>query len=147
MRNSFSFSIHGSDAVAARLRDFPPKLQKKGLPRAARAAMTIVRDAARASARALDDPTTPQHFWRLIQIRRGKLRGPGVRMRVGVLGGAISSKSKAHPWYWRLVELGTETQPARPFMRPALETNAKAVADRFTRELNVELDILGVTEQ
>jgi HK97 gp10 family phage protein len=147
VRNTFKFSIAGADAAAARLRDLPPKLHKKGLPRAARAAMKIVQDAARASARGLDDPTTDQKFWRLIQIRKGRLRGPGVRMRVGVVGGAISSRSKTHPWYWRLIELGTETQPAKPFMRPALETNAKAVADRFARELNVELDILSATER
>lgn len=147
MRDAFKFSITGAEATARRLRDLPPALHKKGLPKAARRAMKIVQDAARAAARGLDDPNTDQKFWRLIQIRKGRLRGPGVRMRVGVVGGAISSKSKTHPWYWRLVELGTETQPAQPFMRPALETNAQAVADRFARELNVELDILAATER
>lgn len=147
MRDSFQFALTGIDATVARLRAIPPDLHKKGLPKAARTAMKIVRDAARNSARSLDDPTTDQKFWRLIQTRRGRLRGPGVRMRVGVVGGAISAKAKTHPWYWRLVELGTETQPARPFMRPALENNARVVADRFARELNVELDILAATER
>lgn len=147
VRDAFKFTLSGTDVVAARLRDFPPNLQKKALPRAAREAMKIVRDAARANARRLDDPNTDQQFWRLIQTRRGRYSHPGIRMRVGVVGGAISSKSKAHPWYWRLVELGSETKPARPFMRPALETNAKAVADRLARILSVELDILAATER
>lgn len=147
MRDSFQFSIEGAEGTARRLHEIPRNLQKKGLPRAARKAMTIVRNAARATARGFDNSETHQEIWRLIQIRKGKLRGPGIRMRVGILGGAVSAKSKLHPWYWRLLELGSEHMPARPFMRPALETNAKAVADRFVRELNVELDILSDTER
>lgn len=144
MRNSFKFSISGTADVSSRFDSYPPAMQKKALPKAARAAMKIVQDAARASARSLDDPETERKFWRLIQIRRGRHRGPGVRMRVGVVGGALSAKSKQHPWYWRLIELGTETMPARPFLRPALETNAKAVADRLASQLAVELDKLAV---
>lgn len=147
MRNSFTFSLDGIEATTARLRGFPEKLQKKGLRRAARVAMTIVRDAARASARQFDDPSSKPQIWKLIQIRQGRRIPDGIVMRVGVAGGARSSRSKDPPWYWRLIELGTETQAARPFMRPALENNARAVADRFARELRVELDIIAATER
>lgn len=145
--DEFTFTLSGTDKVMRRLRDFPPKLQKKGLRRAARVSMNIVRDAARAAARQFDDASTERKIWRLITVREGREREPGIRMRVGVAGGARSSRSKVPPWYWRLIEMGTEEHPARPFMRPALENNAQAVAERFERELNVELDIIAATER
>lgn len=147
MTNDFTFQLTGADRVARRLRDFPPKLQKKGIRRAARVSMKIVQSAARAGAKGFDDPSTESQIWRRIIIREGRMPEPGVRMRVGVAGGARSSRSKDPPWYWRLIELGTERQRARPFMRPALENNAEAVADRFARELNAELDIISATER
>lgn len=147
MADEMTFTMTGTDKVMRRLRDFPPKLQKKGLRRAARVSMNIVRNAARAAARQFDDPSTQTQIWRLIIVREARGREPGIRMRVGVAGGARSSRSKVPPWYWRLIELGTEEQRARPFMRPALENNAEAVADRFERELNVELDIIAATER
>lgn len=147
MTNEFTFQLTGAQRVMQRLREFPPKLQKKGIRRAARVSMKIVQDSARSAAKAFDDPETNVQIWRLIVIRDGKMREPGIRMRVGVAGGARSSRSKDPPWYWRLIELGTERMRARPFMRPALESNAEAVAERFERELNVELDILAATER
>jgi HK97 gp10 family phage protein len=140
--NDFEFDIRGDRAVLQRLREFPPKLRKKGLRRAARVAMKVVQDDARATARAFDDPNTPPMIWKLIIIREARIRESGVRMRVGIAGGAKSQRAKDHPWYWRLLELGTERMRAQPFLRPALENNAQAVGERFANELNAEIDKL-----
>ena len=137
------FEIKGAAELLKRMREFTPKLQRRGARRATRRAMSVVRDAVKASARQFDDPATPQQIWKLVSIaessRQSKAVG-GVVMRVGIRGGAKSRKDKAHPWYWRLRELGSEHQRAQPFIRPALENNAQAVADRLVTELNKALD-------
>lgn len=142
MADEIAFTLTGAESTVRRLREFPPKLQRKALRRSARAAMRIVQKAARANAKRIDDPETGPQIWREIRIQTGRMREPGVMMRVGVAGGAKSAKSKSPPWYWRLVELGTENTRAQPFMRPALENNAQAVADTFVRETNAEIDKL-----
>ena len=142
MSDGVEFKLTGAEALQRKLHNFAPKFQRKGLRTAARKAMQPVRRAARANARAVDDPDTANHIWKLITLRAGRMREPGVIMRVGVIGGAVSSESKQPPWYWRLVELGTETMRAQPFMRPALDNNYAAVADTFVREANAELDKL-----
>lgn len=137
------FKIEGADELLKRMREFAPKLQRRGARRAARRAMTVVRDAARANARQFDDPSTASSIWKLVAVtessRMSKQVG-GVVMRVGVRGGARSSKRRDHPWWWRLIELGTETQPARPWLRPALENNAGTVANRLVAELSKAID-------
>lgn len=135
------FEIKGAAEVLKRMREFAPKFQRRGLRRAARRAMTIVRDSARANARAIDDPNSPQQIWKQIAIaessRQSKQVG-GVVMRVGVRGGA--RKGNSDVYYWRFVELGTQHMRARPFLRPALENNSQAVSDRLVSELNKALD-------
>lgn len=142
MANYFEVDVRGDRSVIRRLREFPPKLRKKGLRRAARVAMKIALDDARATARAFDDPNTPQMIWKLIVIKEARIRESGVRMRIGIAGGARSQRSKDFPWYWRLLEFGTERMRAQPFLRPALENNAQAVGERFANELNAEIDKL-----
>lgn len=139
-----TFTLTGAEVAERRLRQFAPKLQRKALRAAARSAMKIVQNAARASAKQFDDPETPPQIWRLIVIQVGKMKEPGVIMRVGVQGGARSRKDKTYPWYWRLIELGSEHQRARPFLRPALANNAQAVASKFISDLNAQIDKLPV---
>lgn len=135
------FEINGAAELLKRMREFTPRLQRRGARRAARRAMTIVRDSARANARAIDDPNTRKQIWKQIAIaessRQSKLEG-GVVMRVGVRGGA--RKGSSDVYHWRFVELGTEKMRARPFLRPALESNVSAVVDRLTSELSKALD-------
>lgn len=144
MATDITFTLTGADAVQRRLQQFPLKLQRKALRAAARSAMKIVQASARASAKQFDDPDTTAQIWRLIVTQAGKMKEPGVIMRVGVMGGARSRKDKDDPWYWRLIELGSEKQRARPFLRPALENNAQAVASKFISNLNAQIDKLPV---
>lgn len=144
---SNEFPLTAVDAVVNRIRNVPVKLQKKGLRTAARKAMLIVRDSAREAAREFDDPESPEKIDRLIGVqesaKRSKREG-GVVMRVGVRGGAVSAKDRTPPWYWRFKEFGNSNQAADPFMRPALANNIDAVTDKFSTEINAELDKLGV---
>lgn len=69
-----------------------------------------------------------------------------VHARVGIRGGARyrnGDREKGLPTYWRYVEFGTSKSRAKPFMRPAMNENAKQVlaaavngmASRFERTL------------
>lgn len=147
------FKIEGLDGVLRKLRELPPKLQRKGLVSAMRKGANIVRDDARTRAKAFDDPSTPGPIWKEIvtkvNSRRGRQEG-GVVMQVGVRGGArsetsnrssnASNDSGSSRWYWRLLEFGTSKMAAQPFMRPALESKAEAATDAIVTELSRQLD-------
>lgn len=143
MTKEFDIQVRGDRELLKRMRHFPDRLRKKVLGRAARKAMKIVLDDARATARSFDDPNTPAMIWKLIVIKQARAKDKSVSMRVGIAGGAKSQKkNKDFPWYWRLLEFGTEKMRARPFLRPALDTNAQAVSDAFLAEANAEIDKL-----
>lgn len=145
------FRIQGADGVVGKMRGLAPKLQRSGLKKAARRAMNIVRDAAKARAKALDDPATAEKIWKNIVTQDSPKEGAqvgGVVMRVGVRGGAGSNQyskdASGNPGgdtrHWRYIEFGTEHNPAAPFMRPALSENIGPVTERFVTELNAEID-------
>jgi HK97 gp10 family phage protein len=125
-------------ALTDRLRDIEAKIAKKALRTAARKGMTIVRDEVKANAPEdtstdADNIKTKTHIALQTSFRRGVLA-----VRVGVRGGA--KKNPDTPYYWRMVEFGTQHIAAKPFMQPALENNAEAVIDRIAEELRRELD-------
>jgi HK97 gp10 family phage protein len=146
------FRIQGLDGVVSKMRGLAPKLQRSGLKKAARRAMNIVRDAAKAKAKAIDDPETAAKIWKNIVTQDSAREGTqvgGVVMRVGVRGGAGSNQyskdASGNPGgdtrHWRYIEFGTEHNPAVPFMRPALSENIDPVIERFATELNSEIDL------
>lgn len=125
-------------ALTDRLRDIEAKIAKRALRSAARKGMAIVRDEVKASAPEdtspdADNIKTKAHIALQTNFRRGVLA-----VRVGVRGGA--KKNPDTPYYWRMVEFGTQHIAAKPFMQPALENNAEAVIDRIAEELRRALD-------
>lgn len=149
---SVEFNIEGLDEVQEKLKRLAnPRLMKNAARRSARKAMAIVRDAARANAKAIDDPKTAEKIWKNITIATGKTRNPNeVIMRVGVRGGAaqnantdraaLSKLSGGITTYWRYLEFGSAKMPATPFMRPALQSNIQAVTNSFAQNFNTEID-------
>ena len=112
-----------------------------------RKAMAIVRDAARANAKGLDDPETAEKIWKNIAIAAGKTRNQNeVVMRVGVRGGASFSNpnppntSGGDTRHWRFIEFPSVNNPGTPFMRPALQNNIQAVTNSFAENFNKEID-------
>lgn len=149
---SVEFNIEGLDEVQEKLKRLAnPRLMKNAARRSARKAMAIVRDAARANAKAIDDPKTAEKIWKNITIATGKTRNSNeVIMRVGVRGGAaqnantdraaLSKLSGGITTYWRYLEFGSAKMPATPFMRPALQSNIQAVTNSFAQNFNTEID-------
>ncbi|WP_426156760.1 HK97-gp10 family putative phage morphogenesis protein [Pseudomonas sp. TSRC2-2] len=151
MASSGSFQLQGLESVVANMRGLAPKLQKRGLRKAAREAMNIVRDDAKARAKVLDDPETAEKVWKNIitqEATKQSRREGGVVMRVGVRGGAganqHSKDASGNPGgdtrHWRYIEFGTQFTPPAPFMRPAFSQNVGAVTDQFIASLNREID-------
>ena len=156
---SVEVNIEGLDEVQEKLKRLGnPRLMKNAVRRSARKAMAIVRDAARAAAKVIDDPNTPEKIHKEIVVQLGKSRNPSeVNIKVGVRGGARipytnnddnrrsgrigkSYQLEGKVFYWRFLEFGTSRQPATPFMRPALQNNIQAVTNSFAENFNKEID-------
>jgi len=158
-----SMLFSGTDAVLAKMRTLPVKLQQKGAKAAVRKAANLVRDAAKANAQRIDDPETkasiPNNIAVQYSSRKSKAEG-GVVYRVGVRGGASShyqnTKSNRRKgvvgqvradiggttFYWRFIELGTSRIAARPFMLPALVANIDRAQTVMVQALSTEIDKL-----
>ena len=156
--------IEGLDDVTAKMRELSnPRKQKNAANRSARKAMAVVRKAAVANAKALDDSNSPERIWKNIQVKASKTKQGFVLMKVGVRGGAMSyanttanrranrvgetyatAGSKENPggdtFHWRYLELGRSGVAATPFMRPALNNNMEAVQDGFVADYKDQLD-------
>lgn len=145
---SVEFNIEGLDEVQEKLKRLGnPRLMKNAARRSMRKAMAIVRDAARANAKGLDDPKTTEKIWKNIAIAAGKTRNPNeVVMRVGVRGGASFSNPNppntpgGDTRHWRFIEFPSVNNPGTPFMRPALQNNIQAVTNSFAENFNKEID-------
>lgn len=144
------FNIQGLEGVLNKLQQLPARMQKSGVRKAARKAMNIVRDAARANALVIDDPETKAKIQKNIGVQAGKTRDKNIiKMRVGVRGGASSNQhskpvgglSGGDTRHWRYIELGTSNIPAAPFMRPALSENIESVTNTFVEELKTEINL------
>lgn len=144
--------LQGLDALRKKLRAIPQDLQKKGFRSAMRKAANLVRDAAKANAKGLDNPETGERIADNVAVRfspKEYKRDGDIVFRVGILGGArkpdvdgkLRVKQKGGPtWYWRFLEFGTSAIAARPFMRPALSQNASAATDAAVAAMNKEID-------
>jgi HK97 gp10 family phage protein len=146
----FEFQINNLSSLLDRFTTLPSKVQKKGLDGSARAAMRPVQNAARAAAKAFDDPNSPKKVWRKIvtqKATRSSRRVGGTVMRVGVIGGAKDSGGAESSYaesgsffYWRFREFGTEKQAADPFMRKAFLTNIPKVQAIFADRIQKVID-------
>jgi HK97 gp10 family phage protein len=54
--------------------------------------------------------------------------------------GKAPKQATSPHWRWHFIEGGTASQPARPFLRPALDANAEAVVADLRTQLRKEID-------
>lgn len=151
MADQITARLQGLKPVTDKMLGLAPKLRRKGLRKAARQAMNIVRDDAKSRAKAIDDPETAEKIWKNIVTqesgKQGRREG-GVVMKVGIRGGAganqHSKDASGNPGgdtrHWRYIEFGTQYTPPAPFMRPSFSQNLGAVTDRFVSVLSLEID-------
>lgn len=139
------FKITGLEPALRKMRAVTAEVTLKGVRGSASKAMRVVRDAARANARRIDDPESAADIAKNIAVStRVYPRLGEVRSRVGVKGGARPDSSRnpdpKNTGHWRFIELGTSEQPARPFMRNALENNIDKVVSVFVDDLDKNID-------
>lgn len=139
------FKITGLEPVLAKMRAVTDAVTRKAVRGSASKAMRIVRDAARANARRIDDPQSAADIAKNIAVSTKVYPRLGeVRSRVGVRGGARPDSSKnpdpKNTGHWRFIEFGTSERAAHPFMLPALENNVDKVVSTFVDDLNTNID-------
>lgn len=145
---SAEVNFHGVEDLSRRLKILANiKTAKRVARKSARQAMNIVRDAARANAKAIDDPETAEKIWKNIAVSGGKSRNANeIVMRVGVRGGASFSNknppkvSGGDTRHFRWVEFGSANNPPTPFLRPALSNNISRVTNQFATSFNQEIE-------
>lgn len=119
-------------ALEKRMADITEKVAKKALRTAARKAMNEVRNDAKEAA-PVETGLLGKNFAVTTKFKQADLYA-----KVGIRGGA--KENEETPFYFRFVELGTKSIQAKPFLRPALESNASQILDTFIEELRRALD-------
>lgn len=154
----FDVDVKGLAEIERKLKLLPNRIGNNAMRRALRKGANVIRDAARANAKRIDDPQTREQIWKNIAVagggRRREKQAGGVMMRVGVRGGAKNYRRKegkyhvggsstnpgGDTWHWRLLEFGTSKMAAQPFMRPAAAEKAQAAYDAIAADAIKQVD-------
>jgi HK97 gp10 family phage protein len=142
---------HGLMDLAEGLKDLEKDLValganegRKTLTRAARKAFTPVLEAAQANAPA--DTGLLRDNIKIVAQKPKDGDGVvtvGLRIAKAKTGAPDSTRPlnyQSPHWRWHFIEGGTSTQPARPFLRPALDANAEKVVGDLRGELRTAID-------
>ncbi|MCK8669298.1 hypothetical protein M1M11_30925 [Pseudomonas azerbaijanoccidens] len=146
MADWVKYKLTGADELSAKFRGLAEEMRRKVVLPAAKDAMDIVLLDAKDRAARIDDPETANFIPANLAMIERKALGEelgavvisvGVRMRKrGQKGG--------NTFYWWWVELGTEKNRAKPFLRPALANNREALFREFLSSAKYQLIKLGV---
>lgn len=139
--------IDGLKELQNALKELPKEIQKRPLRSAVSAGAKVIADEAINKApqgetgnlrksiyryrSRRQSPTGKETF--LVGVRKGKAKYANTsrNRRLGRVGKTYQTQGEAY--YWRFVEFGTSSQPARPFLRPAFE-NSKERAVQVMKE-------------
>lgn len=136
-----TYNLKGADELSARFKGLAEEMRRKVVTPAAKDAMDIVLVDAKDRAARIDDPETANFIPANLAMVERKALGQeigavvisvGVRMRKRGVGGG-------NTFYWWWVELGTEKNRAKPFLRPALQNNREALFREFLSSAKYQL--------
>jgi HK97 gp10 family phage protein len=147
----FDVDVKGLAEIERKLKLLPQRLGQNAMRRALRKGANVIRDAARANARRIDDPETREAIYKNIAVagggRRRERAAGGVMMRVGVRGGARPLKKGTdtglpggNTTHWRFVELGTSQSRAQPFLTPAGVEKSQAAYNAIATDAIKQVD-------
>lgn len=126
MADTMTVKIEGLDVLDRRLKELGNKGAGKVLKKALRAAAKPVKKEAQARV-AVDEGELKKAIFTSVTVTNKW----GATARVGY---------KKHAFWGLFIEKGTSKMPARPFLRPALDTKGKEAVDIFADKLRVEID-------
>lgn len=122
--------IQGMREALKLLDEFPLKLAKNTLRGALRAAAKPIVTAARAAVPVLKVPDGRRIAGALKKsIRAMSTRIQGTLVQGGVAAGSTKARGLGDAFYAHFIEKGTVKMAARPFLRPAGDTQAGAAGD------------------
>lgn len=148
MADGVEFSITGLDSLLGKLDSVSYDIRRKGGRAALRKAAQVVVQKAKEGAERIDDKETGRSIADNIALRwNGRLfkQTGNLGFRIGVLHGAVLkdggdlSPNSPTP-HWRLIEFGTESMAADPFMRTALANSISEVTATFATEYEKAID-------
>ncbi len=120
-------TIEGLDFVREQLEDFLPREAEAILRRTVTKIAANVRDDIRKTA-----PKLTGTLRRAVRSRRERGSKGEVLAAVYITKG---KGAKADAFYWHMVEFGTRTSPARPFIGPAVERARAGYAEALKSEV------------
>jgi len=144
------YKVEGLDELLSKLKTVDHDMSHKGGRFALRKAAQVIRDQVKANASRIDDPQTAADIAKNVVERwsgRTFKRTGNLMFRVGIMGGAGGNKpSEAfanNPGldtrHWRYLEFGTQSTPANPFFRRAMDKGQEATST-FIKEYDKALD-------
>jgi len=152
--------IEGLDDIIRKLKLLPEKIGNNAVRRSLRKGANVIAAKARVNAKRIDDPESRERIHANIGVasggRKRERAAGGVMMRVGVRGGARLSRTAhigtnkkgettflegGNTTHWRMVELGTSTMAAQPFLVPAAAEGAGRAVAVVVADLNKQIDI------
>lgn len=145
----FTVKVDGLAEVTRRLELLPDRVGYRALRRALRKGANVIKAAAVANAKQIDDPESAEKVWKNIAVagggRKREKQAGGPMMRVGVRGGARpysgdNGTPGGNTTHWRFIEFGTSEARAQPFMRPAMNSGANGAFNAAASAMVTELD-------
>ena len=138
--------VDGLRELTQALKKLPSEMRGRPMISATRAGANKIRDAARANlvaVRAVDEGNLLENIG-VFAIPKRRLPSGfdyGVEIRGNEKGKA---GSPGNAYYWRFIELevGAYNRPARPFLRPALQTQSQAAIRAFIGTFSRQLDTI-----
>lgn len=145
---SVSGSVNSADLARAlkNLREFPQKVERRALSKAGRAASKEIASRAKELAPIQQKPKRGQK----LRSPRGRLKKSikvrAMKRKKGRVGFRVTTgqgEFKGDTYYGGMVEYGTTSQPAQPFMRPAWDEKQNEALVTYTSEVKREIELAG----
>lgn len=144
--------IHGLRQIREAMQALPARMDRKLLNRGLMAGARLIRDEARRRVPVLKEPNArrragtlkrairagvvrPERYAATTWVRVRPLKARQIALFVKRTGKLKGADNPNDPYYWRFVEFGTSKMPARPFLRPAFESQKLAAVHQAIAEL------------
>lgn len=156
MDDGFTVKLEGIDELKRALADASKQIRTKAVRGALRKAGQVISKAAKQAAPVLSAPTrtrNPGTVKKAIAVRNSKFArqagDEGVFIGVRPLRGSrqkklgkAGAKNPNDPFYWRFLEFGTKKMKARPFLRPASDSQGETAIKTFMDSVIPQIDKL-----
>lgn len=140
--------IEGLAELAKAMRELPERVARNGLRAAVNAGASVIKKEAIAKAPELTGALKANLYQKQIREQSGPMQQTfyvGVKNGVAKYAKTAANrragkvgvyKNAGSTWYWFLNEFGSSKQPARPFMRPAFETQKENAVAAIAKKLD-----------